>query len=175
MVKTKRLRSALAILLAAAMALTGPAQSAGIVRAEESVAQESAETPDVERESAAGDESRIVQTQEAEETTETAAFETRPTTEAADSDMQEAVEGGTDNVETQEATQATETMTAGGVMDESQAVTETEAGASDFSQEQQETVEETTREEGTTEEETTEEETEEETTQEADKERGTYG
>ncbi len=168
MVKMKRLKPTLAVLLAAAMALSGPAQSAGLVHAEETVVQEQAEASEVERERADGEESRTVQTQEAQETMEVAALETQP--------EKETVAGTADSTRTQEETQAADVS-----VEETQTVTETGDSASDFTQEQQETVEETTQEgtqetgtatgetqeEETTQEET-EEETEEETTQEAD-------
>ena len=66
MIKMKKLKPALALLLAAVMVLTGPVQSAGLVRAEEITAQESMVLPDEELEGTDGDESPAPQTQETE-------------------------------------------------------------------------------------------------------------
>lgn len=169
MVKRNKWRAVLALLLAAAMALTGPMQSAGLVRAEETVVQESAESSDVERESADGNERQTAQIKEAEKAEETAALETQTVDEEAALETPDTAADEMQHTELSKETQPSETMSADASAEEAQSVTETiEAGASDFTQEQQETVEETTQ-EATCEEGTTQEETiEEETTQEED-------
>lgn len=94
MYKMKRLKPALALLLAAAMALSGPAQSAGFVRAEEVAAEENMKARDAKDENADAVDSQLQEAQDVEEaTSETDGKE--PETQASESEETASAEAQT--------------------------------------------------------------------------------